>query len=396
MGIDYRNTNNSRGGRSAFKFIQLVLSTALYNGFRIYFSLLGLNRKPAKLFQVNKLCILGFGGIGNHLMLVPVIKALKKYNPGVIITVIVPSKACAGIFKNNPDVSSVIIIKQRSRFVFKGIMQAGIRVRRLKPDAVMAASGTNPVTGGLISYWGRAKIRVGEDWHGRGWLYTNSIKANQHSSEINQNFKLARIFNIVKESNLPELYLSEKEIEWGHDWLKDCGLRPESKKIGIHPGCGKSQKWKRWDIENFLKVTRNLTGNGNVEAVYFIGPDDTDLIRYFSISDAGRYVIFPEKYSIREAASVIKICDVFLSNDSGLRHIAAAVGAKTIGIFGPTSIKKNFTTSDEHLSITAECVSCSPCHYTGWWLACGDKIPCLRLVSPEDVTKKVLLLLHST
>jgi heptosyltransferase-2 len=163
--------------------------------------------------------------------------------------------------------------------------------------------------------------------------------------------------------------------------------------LGIHPGCGREQEWKRWEIDRYVRVSKAITERDNVWSIFFFGPDEDDLIPSVTAGDAGAAVIYLGKGSIRKTAAIIGCCDLFLSNDSGLRHIAVAMGVRSIGIFGPTSIEKNSLGGDKHKAVFQENIVCRPCHYTRWWLACGDERPCLRLISPNDLVTVLLEIL---
>ena len=329
--------------------------------------------------------ILGFGGIGNHLMLIPTIRSLKQSNPQLKINLVVPSKICSELFEADPDIERILIINIRKKDRLVRYFRVGRLLKELRPDAVMAAAGTDPVVGSLLSFLSGASQRIGEDWRGRAFLYTLKLEANQNDSELEQNMRLARFLSITSEPHALHLYLSKDETNDARQWLAKMDIPPEAILLGIHPGCGKQQEWKRWEIEKFVAVAKEMARRDNVWIIFFFGPDENDLISSVQNADIASAVICKDTGSIRKTAAIIGCCSVFLSNDSGLRHIAFSLGVSTVGIFGPTSQAKNYINKENHKALSLENFACSPCHYTRWFLACGGGQPCLKNLSVEHV-----------
>jgi ADP-heptose:LPS heptosyltransferase len=373
--IDFRRHNRILRGRTVFGFLSLLLSTVLCNIIGICLKILRLTRNSGKSVTLRQLVVLGFGGIGNHLMLVPVMTGLKQSHPELKVNVFVPSGSCAELLRKNPDIASVSVLDIGTINGFARYFRAGRALSSLKPDVVLAAAGTDPVAGSLISFFSGAPLRVGEDWKGRGFLYTHKIKAKQTISELQQNVSLAKFLGGKVLPSLPLLYLSPDEVEEGRRWIGQQKIPAEAKILGIHPGCGREQEWKRWEIDRYIGVSKEITTRDNVWSIFFFGPDEDDLISSVEAADAGAAVIYRGQGSIRKTAAIIGCCDLFLSNDR------------------PTSIEKNSLGGDKHKAVFQEKVVCRPCHYTRWWLACGDQRPCLRLISANDLVTILLEML---
>jgi len=346
-----------------------------------------LNHSPTPL---KKAVILGFGGIGNHLMLTPAIKALRKSFPGINIHLVVASRACCEIFLNNADINSMSVIHLGLMNKLFQYIQAGQSLRKFRPDVVIAAAGTDPVAGSIVALTSGAPFRVGEDWRGRGILYSKAIKVNSQVSEIEQN---AKIFGLAGAKNIkgnPRLNIGEDESRAACRWIEELRFPPNSKIIGIHPGSGHGQVWKRWGIDNFVEVTKIISERPDVRVVYFLGPDEYELFNFLSTNKPVSTTISKSNGSLLETAAKIGQCHLFLSNDSGLRHIAQAMNVKSIGIFGPTSDVKNHYGGPDHKIISNRNALCRPCHFTAWWLTCGGSRPCLKSIDSEYIARVIM------
>jgi heptosyltransferase-2 len=112
--------------------------------------------------------------------------------------------------------------------------------------------------------------------------------------------------------------------------------------IGIHPGCSGKLERKRWSSENFREFISTLLSKYPLQIILFGGEDDqkisSDIKNGFPDNQVFSLV---SRLPIRQTAACIAECDLFISNDSGLMHVAAAVKTPTIALFGASSVEKN-------------------------------------------------------
>jgi len=388
--IDYRFKNRRIfNGKAIFRKMLLILSTIIYNIVGKLFGLFSLIFSSKDKRTINKIVFLGFGGIGNHLMLKPSIDSLKKNSPELKIHLVASSNTCAEVLNGDSQINSNSVMNIGCMHSILKYIKSGLAIRALKPDAIIAAAGTNPVGGGLISIFSGAHTRIGEDWKGRGLFYSHKIKVNLQIPEAEQNYRLVKLLNPQTEYLFPKYDLTEEERKFANRWKDKLNFSENSKLLGVHPGSGKNQKWKRWKLENFIEVVKAFSKRDEIIPIIFIGPDEKELHEKLINEDLCGAIISMETESIRKTAAKISCCDTFLSNDSGLRHIAASLRIKTMAIFGPTSIKKNYFNDGRSRIIYRNNVACSPCHYTKWWLSCGEKMPCLEKITVDEVVKNV-------
>jgi len=393
--VDYRFKKKSIfTGRSFFQGMIFIFSTLIYNIIGNLFGLYLYFLSPTDKRTIRKIVFLGFGGIGNHLMLGPAIRSLKKMNSELNIHLVVSSKTCAELLANNSGIDSISVMNIGCMGSILYYIKGGLALRELKPDVILAAAGTDVVAGSLVSIFSGAHTRIGEDWRGRGIFYSHKIKVNLHISESEQNLNLVRLLNPKAKYHSPKLDLAINEIKEAYQWKERLNLPEGTKLFGIHPGSGKKQKWKRWKLENFIEVVKAFSENKNIIPIFFIGPDERELHEKLINVDLYSAIISMESDAIRKTAAKIGCCNLFLSNDSGLRHIAAAQRISTIAIFGPTSSEKNFYNDGKSRIIYRKDVACSPCHYTKWWLSCGEARPCLEKISVNEVVEVVSEMLN--
>lgn len=128
---------------------------------------------------------------------------------------------------------------------------------------------------------------------------------------------------------VPRLTLPPELLEKGRAWLADRGLdRP---RWALHPGSGSAEK--NWPLERFLELAHRLTAAGR--SVFFvIGEADARALEGLERRAAEIHVL--TGCTLVELAAVLAHCDGYVGNDSGITHLAAAVGPRVVALFGPT------------------------------------------------------------
>jgi len=127
---------------------------------------------------------------------------------------------------------------------------------------------------------------------------------------------------------------TEADINTGRELLREIGLDSVDKLMVIQPGSGGAKKC--WHLDNFLAVAGELDSRG-IEIIFLLGPVE---LKKFSdakikkISSVGRYL---KDLSLTEVLGLLSCVDGFIGNDSGITHLAAALGIRTYGVFGPTN-----------------------------------------------------------
>jgi heptosyltransferase-2 len=128
----------------------------------------------------------------------------------------------------------------------------------------------------------------------------------------------------------PRLTLAVEQLAWGRDWLAARGLGGQ-KILAVHPGSGSPRK--NWPVENFTAVLRSLPRG--VTPLLVLGEADEELVAPLArtLPDVSRLV----GCTLLEVASVLANCAAYLGNDSGITHLAAALGVPVVALFGPSN-----------------------------------------------------------
>lgn len=132
---------------------------------------------------------------------------------------------------------------------------------------------------------------------------------------------------------MPLIRPTSADIYRGKEILAENGVMPTRKPVVIHPGSGGAHKC--WRLDNFLSVARILAKEG-VEVVFLFGPAEAERFSEQAIAQIRTAGKLLTNLSLAEALGVLGCSRGYIGNDSGITHLAAAVGIRTVVIFGPT------------------------------------------------------------
>ncbi len=160
--------------------------------------------------------------------------------------------------------------------------------------------------------------------------------------------------------------------------------------IGLCPGGSSSHK--RWGSERFGELAKLLTKLGKKTVIVgsFLDANEVDESVKVTYGDTIRALVTND---FKELAAVLASCKVVVTNDSGLMHLAAAVGTKVVAIFGPTSPDLGFSPLSPWTTIIHRDMDCSPCSYHGNRPCRRKNRECLDLIEPAEVADLVNQLL---
>ena len=190
---------------------------------------------------------------------------------------------------------------------------------------------------------------------------------------------------ITSNDNIPKIFLNDEDVRFGEDYVKNRIAGSKKMLIAIHPGSGSKQKC--WPIERFILLINRLNQAFQAHIVVVSGPADQEIIERLKAGIHDDFVL-ADQLSLAKLAAVIKRCDFFIGNDSGVTHLAAALGVYTIVLFGPTD-PKIWGPRGESVKILYKKAHCSPC-LADMRRNCFTQI-CLENIKIEDVMHEVRL-----
>ena len=158
----------------------------------------------------------------------------------------------------------------------------------------------------------------------------------------------------------PRLQFTDSELAKRNQFLMDNGIDGARVLIGIHPGG--NWRYKLWQPENFAQLADTLREKWNAQILLFAGPDECPLQERVAALMRWEPVIIKER-DLRQVAALIEACDIYIGNDTGPMHIAAAVGTSVVALFGATNHHRSGPYGEGHIVVQSGLeLGCNPCH----------------------------------
>jgi heptosyltransferase-3 len=127
---------------------------------------------------------------------------------------------------------------------------------------------------------------------------------------------------------------TKTDITKGKDLLWEFGLEPQKKLVVIQPGGGALNKC--WHVENYLSIVSELRSR-NTQVVFLLGPAELERFSNETIQNMTNATKCLAELPLTEVLKILTCTDAFIGNDSGITHLAAAMGINTFVVFGPTN-----------------------------------------------------------
>ncbi len=183
-------------------------------------------------------------------------------------------------------------------------------------------------------------------------------------------------------NSTPRLFLRESDREWGAEFLRRIGLRPEERSsiVLLHPGSGSRNKV--WPLDRWPRLAGLLRDRFESKILVVIGPAEGK-----EVEQALKGVLQVKAPSLLQLASVMERCGLFIGNDSGVSHLAAALGVSTLALFGPTD-PGIWAPRGKDVFFLHGKTKCSPCSRASM-RECMH-LECLRQIKAEDILEKVV------
>lgn len=308
--------------------------------------------------KTQKILLISLSGIGNHLMHAPVFKSIKEANPDAKVTVWVAPRNTATLAKANPDIDRVIRAPIK-RTIFGHIQQIS-KLRQKKFDVGIVLSPGQLWKSSAYLFLSGVDQRVGHRYPHLGnpdssLFLTHGLPVKPNLHDIEQNLSLLKPLKITPTKDILPYYLSIPKFNISKASFILKTIRPAVKDpifIGLHPGSAPNFAWKRWPIKNFAIVGKKLAKQHNAHILLFGNSSEVKAMKMLrqKIGKQNCSIIINK---LLTSAAVIHKCQLFISNDSGLMHIASALDVPTIGLFGPTDENKTGPRGTNSISVRA-------------------------------------------
>ncbi|NGX34325.1 MAG: ADP-heptose--LPS heptosyltransferase 2 [Candidatus Anoxychlamydiales bacterium] len=327
--------------------------------------------------------------VGDLVMATPILFDLRQKFPKATITAMIQKPLCE-LLKKDENINELFCFKKVKQLFLRRKENKNIIENLIEGKYDLGVLLTNSFSSAWLFYQGEVKNIIGFRKDFRSFMLDKAINyPKEKNHQIDKYKKLLEILSIEKSNSKPKIYLDKKEIEDAKELLYQRGYKNNQKLIGINP-IAKYGKAKCWPIERFKEIAKKLSKDENNFIVFFGSSTDREEIKKICLDMPDRIINLAGKTTLRELASLISQLDLFLTNDSGPMHIAAAFDIDQVALFGSTSDLLTGPDSEKAIVINKK-VKCSPCFKR----VCPIDFRCMLKISVEEVFDKMIKILNN-
>jgi len=328
--------------------------------------------------------IINLGGIGDILLSTPALRALKDAYPQAKIAIMVVPRVYEFV-KNLSYIDKAVIFHMNLSGIISDIktlfdlrkkhFDLAVNMRTLvsKKSAKKIKTMLDMI---------KPRVKAGRDTEGRGYFFDIKINESDTSQryEMEYDIELAELLGVKVIDRKVNFNIPQESIAKVNGILDKFKVEKKDILIGIHPG-GKPSH--RWPIRYFYETIAQLDKEKKCRFVITGDRHELSLAKYIIKNSSADIINLCAKLNIVELGALMQRCNVFIANDTGIIHIAAALNAPLVAIFGPGFLGRYDPRqiSDKAIVLYKQ-VECAPCNK----IECED-LKCLNAISVDAVLK---------
>ncbi len=333
--------------------------------------------------EIRKILVIKMSAVGDVILSVPSLRALKVRYPKAKLSVLVGRKS-RKILRNCPYVDDVITYDEPAgRRKLTSILRTGRALSR--EDFDMTVDLQNNRKSHWLAYLSGARVRAG---HGNGkWSFLlNRAVADSKTAlpPLEHQFRVLKLVDVEAIDKRLELWASPEDERSVGRFLDSQWVSSSQVLVGVNPGSSLRWPTKQWPVENFAKLCDELAKR-NIRVVLTGSADDAPIAEDLLSRTRNKPINAVGRTSISELVALVKRCHAFVSSDSAPMHVAASADIPLVALFGPTDPKRHLVPPSRHEVFWKE-VPCAPCYLND----CPVGHVCMKKITVQEVLDTVL------
>jgi ADP-heptose:LPS heptosyltransferase len=348
-----------------------------------------MTRQPASLQDIRRILVLRPRALGDVLLMTPALRALRQQFPDARLDVGVDDTV-AVILDRNPHITHRWQFPRRRPHRRRDWLPIYSGIPRIGYELVIDLHGSARTA--MLGLLSGARHRAGYDLRGRRHAYT--IRIPRDSDRLGRRtlqYAARTNLDFVARCGVSGAALDDTRLVYVPN--PDATIRQRMQQLVGDPAAGwrvvlaPAGTWpaKTADPSVFASLARHL-GDAGCQVLLLWGPGEESVCRQVATSCGTRVTLAPPT-SLDELALVLQSSDLLISHDSGIKHLAVAVGTPTVTLFGPTEPRAWMPPEGPHDFVRAA-IPCLACNFT----RCTHR-SCMRLLHGDEIAQRALDLL---
>jgi heptosyltransferase-2 len=336
------------------------------------------------LREVRKILIRSANWVGDAVMSLPALASVRQSFPRAEIYILAKPWV-AGLFEDCPEIGRVVLYQ--SPGIHGGVRGKWRLARGLKLERFdLALHLPNSFESALISFLAGIPQRAGYNTDGRGILLTHRVPLNgkiKKGHQVEYYLHLLRSLGFQPGEGIPILKTSPKLLEEAERILESYGIKKSDPLVGVSPGAQYGSA-KEWFPERYGELADRISGEMGARILILGSMEDRLIASQICQKPEPAAIDLTGNTTLSQAIGIIARCRLFITNDSGLMHVASALGVPLIAIFGSTDPWRTGPLS-KNSRVLHKSIPCAPCLKT----ECPDDRRCMELITVDEVYEEV-------
>jgi len=328
----------------------------------------GISAQDLKPFRI---LIRSSNWLGDAVMSVPAVRAIKNGRPDAQVTIAAPAKI-APMWKLIPEVDAIISLPNASLLPVLSLLKR-------RPAFDVAILFPNSLRVALESWLSRIPRRIGYHGHWRRWLLNQTVSETRKPAPPEHHS--LRFLRIAREcgAETSTILDSTSDIQ--------TAVAHQPLKIGLSPGAEYGPA-KRWLPERFAEAATKISAQSSAQWILFGTKNDAAIGDQIAAAIGDHCVNRIGRTTLDQLINELRECRLLLTNDTGTMHLAALLGVPVVAIFGSTEPRLTGPLGNGHIVLRHH-VECSPCFLR----ECPIDFRCMKAVSAQEAADAVLSIL---
>jgi len=341
--------------------------------------------RPIDKTKIRRILIRPSNWVGDVVMNIPTIEAVRENFPESTISV-VARPWVTPLLENHPAVDQVLPFRKGNDHlsrIFEIIRVAG-RIRRKEFDLAILLQ--NAFEAAFLTYLGGINLRVGYNTDRRGFLLSHAVIRDNEVLSLHQveyYLYILRSMGWDAKSTDPRVFVADSDKKAIESVLAAAGIGRDHALIGLSPGAVFGPA-KQWPAERFAAIGDWAAQRWGAKAVVMGSEGDQDICTEVNELMKHGSLNLCARTTLGEVMALIQRCHYFVTNDSGLMHIGAALHVPMVAIFGSTDPIATGPRS-RNARIVRHSVDCAPCLKP----ECSSDYRCMLSIEPDEVWREM-------
>jgi len=346
---------------------------------------------------MDKIVIFEVGWLGDTVVTIPAMRTLRRHFPEAkIYRVGTPDSS--EILQRCPYIDHFVLYQRNGKH--RGIL-GGIRflklIRRIRPTIFVnfhtpdfQRSFKIYFRDNLFALLAGARLRVAYYNLIDKFFLTHPVPKNNCKDVyiVNLINRLIEKIGCPVDSTSLEVWFNKEDEKFVLNFLRQNGIDDFSHLICIHPGAKRASK--RWKAASFAEIANWAVEKLGMKVVITGSANERELGLHIAKLMRKRPVIAAGRLSLSQTGALLKLCTLFLTNDTGVMHLAFAAGTPTVALFGPGEEKRWVPQKNKNIRVIKHTLPCSPCYK---W-ECENRIFCMDMITVKEVKNAIINLLR--